>query len=97
MIPYIVITFTVLVMCFIIAGAFGTTRMLNRRRQMTCPDCHALLSVPKFSPFHRLKSELGMGSGQQPGFTLRCDLCSADYRFTNDLKLVGRIADKGSA
>ena len=93
MITYVIIAFAVLVLFFIIAGAVSTTRMLNRRRQMTCPECHSVLTVPRLSPFRRWKSELGIGGGQQPGFTLHCDHCSADYRFTTDFKLVGRMAE----
>ena len=94
MITYAIIAFVFLVVFFFIASAVGTTRMLNRRRQMPCPVCQSILTVPRLSPFQRWKSELGIGSGQQPGFTLHCDRCSADFRFTTDFKLVGRMGER---
>src|SRR5688500_18859733 len=91
MITYVIVGFLILFLFLIVAGAISTTRILNRTRQMVCPECRALLTVPPQSPFRRWKSELGIGSHRPPGFTLHCDHCSADYRFTTDFQLVGRI------
>jgi uncharacterized protein YbaR (Trm112 family) len=78
----------VVVMC-----AISTVRMLNRRDQLTCPDCHGRLVALRLSPFRRWKSQLGFEGGlaNKPGFTLRCEHCSVVYRFSPDCRLVGRV------
>ena len=87
MITYVILGFCALFLAFVIANTIAITRTLNRRRQLTCPDCHAVLTVPSISPL-----DLCFGGKSKPGFTLHCAHCSADYRFTFDCQLVGRVA-----
>ena len=69
-----------------IVWAIRFSRMLERRRRIPCPSCNNILSVSKFSPH-----DLRVGPDQKLGFTLHCDYCSSDYRFTPDCQLVGRV------
>ncbi len=87
MITYVILGFCALFFAFVIANTIAIVRTLNRRRQLSCPACHAVFTVPKISPL-----DLCFGRKPKPGFTLHCDHCSTDYRFTFDCQLVGRAA-----
>ena len=72
-------------------------RKLRRMRQLTCPDCHTSFTVPGLATA-RLWMDFDVDGGKhaRSGFSLRCDRCSADYRFTDSFQFVGRAEQKSS-
>ena len=72
-------------------------RKLKRLRQLTCPDCHTSFVVPGLTAVRQWMDLDGESAKhKQSGFSLHCDRCSADYRFTDRFELVGRAAEKSS-
>jgi RNase P subunit RPR2 len=70
-------------------------RKLRRMRQLTCPDCHTSFVVPSLAAA-RLWMDFDVATGKhtRSGFSLRCECCSADYRFTDSFQFVGRAEQK---
>jgi hypothetical protein len=67
---------------------------LRRMRSLACPDCHQPFSVPSILGVKRwMEVAPGTSPSSRFGFYLHCPRCAADYRFTNDFRLLGKVND----
>jgi hypothetical protein len=81
----------------VIALRISGSRKLTRIRQLVCPDCQNNFAVPSLSGIRLwLDFDVYTGKSGRSGFTLRCDRCAADYRFTDGFELIGREEPKTS-
>ena len=68
---------------------------LRRIRTLTCPDCHTPFAVASLASVRRwMEFDAERGKVKASGFYLRCTQCSADYRFLDDLRPLGRAEQK---
>lgn len=74
----------------LIALRLSGSRKLARMRQLVCPECHKNFAVPSLTGVrHWLDFEADTGKSGRSGFTLHCERCAADYRFTDNFELLG--------
>jgi hypothetical protein len=67
---------------------------LRRMRSLRCPVCHGAFSIPSLSAAQRWVAFDAYKGGSTTGFCFHCDQCAADYRFTDDLRSLGRVEQK---
>jgi hypothetical protein len=86
-----------LILLVVVFLRIGGARKLKRKRQLTCPDCHTKFVVPSLTAVRRwMDFDPESGKHTQSGFSLHCDKCSADYRFTDSFEMVGQAREKTS-
>jgi hypothetical protein len=87
----------VVILGVVIALRVSGSRKLTRMRQLACPDCRTAFAVPSLTAVrHWMDFDVDTGKTGRSGFTLRCQRCSADYRFTDSFEFVGREEQKRS-
>ena len=75
----------------VIALRISGARKLARMRQLTCPECQDNFVVPSLTDVrHWLDFDLNTGKSGRSGFSLRCQRCEAEFRFTDRFEFVGR-------
>ena len=81
----------VAILALVVVIRVSGSRKLARMRQLTCPDCHTAFVVPSLTAVRRwMDFDVDSGASKRSGISLRCERCSADYRFTEQLQFVAR-------
>ena len=88
-----ILPFAIVGILFAIAVAFWAAGVakLKRLRALRCPTCQRPFPVPNLGQVKRwMTVSMDKGSVSSSGFTLHCEQCSADFRFTDSLEPIDR-------
>jgi hypothetical protein len=84
-----ILPFAILGILLAIAAAFWTAgaAKLKRLRALHCPSCQRPFTVPNLGQVKRwMTVSMDKNQSSSSGFTLHCEKCSADFRFTDSLE-----------
>ena len=88
----------VAILALVVVLRVSGSRKLARMRQLSCPECHTTFVVPSLTAVRRwMDFDVDSGASKRSGFSLRCEHCAADYRFTERCQFVGRDEQRSPA
>ena len=81
----------VAILAVVVVLRVSGSRKLKRMRELTCPACHTAFGVPSLTAIRRwMDFDVKSGASRRSGFTLYCERCGTNYRFTEQFELLGR-------